>query len=49
MINLNNFFNPSSIAIIGASKKGKVGNVLVENLLKFKNYSNSSETQFSHL
>ncbi len=37
MINLNNFFNPSSIAIIGASrKKGKVGNVLVENLLSSK-------------
>ncbi|MBI4155278.1 CoA-binding protein [Candidatus Woesearchaeota archaeon] len=39
MINLDNFFKPKSIAIIGASrKKGKVGNVLVENLLhsKFK-------------
>lgn len=39
MLNLNNFFKPNSIAIIGASRKrGKVGNVLVENLLhsKFK-------------
>ena len=39
MLNLNNFFKPKSVAIIGASRKrGKVGNVIVENLLhsKFK-------------
>ena len=35
MRNLNNFFSPKSIAIVGASpKKGKLGNVLIENIRK---------------
>jgi acetate---CoA ligase (ADP-forming) len=35
MKNLKNFFSPKSIAIIGASpKKGKLGNVLIENIKK---------------
>jgi len=35
MRNLNNFFSPRSIAIVGASpKKGKLGNVLLENIKK---------------
>lgn len=35
MVNLDNFFSPKSIAIVGASpKKGKLGNVLVENIRK---------------
>jgi acetyltransferase len=35
MNNLANFFSPKSIAIVGASpKKGKLGNVLIENIKK---------------
>jgi acetate---CoA ligase (ADP-forming) len=35
MKNLKNFFSPKSIAIVGASpKKGKLGNVLIENIKK---------------
>jgi acetyltransferase len=35
MQNLKNFFNPRSIAVIGASKEpGKIGNVLARNLLE---------------
>ncbi|NCN86790.1 hypothetical protein GW932_03075 [archaeon] len=34
---LNLFFNPKSIAVVGASNtKGKVGNILIEKLKKFK-------------
>jgi len=33
---MNNFLNPKSIAVVGASsKKGKVGYVLIEKLKKF--------------
>ena len=35
MNNLNNFFNPQSIAIVGASEEpGKIGNILAKNLLE---------------
>jgi acetyltransferase len=35
MKNLDKFFNPKSIAIVGASpKKGKLGNILIENIRK---------------
>lgn len=37
MGDLNNFFYPKSVAVIGASNKnGKVGNALIQNLKKFK-------------